>query len=45
MLNETLNGSKADLGEANDPVFPTTDVSGFKFDASAVEDILKRLII
>lgn len=35
MLSETLNGSKADLGEANDPAFPSTDVSGSKFDASA----------
>lgn len=35
MLNESLNGSDADLGEANDPAFPTTDVSGSKFDASA----------
>ena len=35
MLNESLNGSKADLGDANDPAFPTTDLSGSKFDASA----------
>lgn len=35
MLNETLNGSKADLGDANDPAFPTTDLSGSKFDATA----------
>lgn len=35
MLNESVNGSKADLGDANDPAFPTTDVSGSKFDASA----------
>lgn len=35
MLNETLNGSSADLEDANDPAFPTTDVSGSKFDASA----------
>lgn len=34
MLNESLNGSKADLGDANDPAFPTTDLSGSKFDAS-----------
>lgn len=34
MLNETLKGSKADLGDANDPAFPTTDISGSKFDAS-----------
>lgn len=35
MLNETLNGSQADLEDASDPAFPTTDVSGSKFDASA----------
>lgn len=35
MLNEGLKGSKADLGDANDPAFPTTDLSGSKFDASA----------
>lgn len=35
MLNESLNGSKAELGDANDPAFPTTDLSGSKFDASA----------
>lgn len=35
MLSETLKGSKADLGDANDPAFPTTDISGSKFDASA----------
>lgn len=35
MLNESVNGSKADLGDANDPAFPTTDISGSKFDASA----------
>ena len=34
MLNETLKGSKSDLGDANDPAFPTTDISGSKFDAS-----------
>ena len=34
MLNESLNGSKADLGDANDPAFPTTDLNGSKFDAS-----------
>lgn len=34
MLNETINGSKADLNDANDPAIPTTDVSGSKFDAS-----------
>lgn len=35
MLNETLNGSKADLIDSNDPAFPTTDISGSKFDATA----------
>ena len=35
MLNETINGSKADLNDANDPAIPTTDLSGSKFDASA----------
>lgn len=35
MLNETLNGSKADLVDPNDPALPTTDVSGSKFDLSA----------
>ncbi len=34
MLNEAVNGSKADLGEANDPAFPSSDLSGSKFDAS-----------
>lgn len=34
MLNETINGSKADLNDANDPAIPSTDVSGSKFDAS-----------
>lgn len=34
MLNESMNGSKADLNDANDPAFPTTDLSGSKFDAS-----------
>lgn len=35
MLNESLSGSKADLADANDPAFPTSDVSGSKFDATA----------
>lgn len=35
MLNEMLNGSEADLEDGNDPAFPTTDISGSKFDASA----------
>lgn len=34
MLNENLKGSKADLGDANDPAFPASDLSGSKFDAS-----------
>lgn len=34
MLNESINGSKADLADGNDPAFPTTDLSGSKFDAS-----------
>lgn len=35
MLNEKVDGSKADLGEANDPAFPASEMSGSKFDASA----------
>lgn len=35
MLNEKVDGSKADLGDANDPAFPTTELSGSKFDMSA----------
>lgn len=35
MLNEALNGSKADLADPSDPALPSTDVSGSKFDASA----------
>lgn len=35
MLNEALKGSKADLEDPNDPAFPTTDISGSKFDATA----------
>ena len=34
MLNESINGSKVDLNDANDPAFPNTDLSGSKFDAS-----------
>lgn len=34
LLNEQIKGSKADLGDANDPAFPTTDVTGSKIDAS-----------
>lgn len=35
MLNESIKGSKADFGDANDPAFPNTDLSGSKFDATA----------
>jgi len=35
MMNEGVDGSKADLGDANDPAFPATEMSGSKFDASA----------
>lgn len=35
MLNESVDGSKADLGDANDPAFPSAEMSGSKFDASA----------
>ncbi len=35
MLSEKINGGKADLGDANDPAFPTSDLSGSKFDLSA----------
>lgn len=35
MLNEKVDGSNADLGDANDPAFPASEVSGSKFDASA----------
>lgn len=35
MLSEAINGSGADLGDASDPAFPTTDLTGSKFDASA----------
>ncbi len=34
MLNEKIDGSKADLGDANDPAFPSSEMSGSKFDAS-----------
>ena len=34
MLNESIQGSKVDLGDANDPAFPATDLSGSKFDTS-----------
>lgn len=35
MLQESIEGSKADLGEGSDPAFPSTDVNGSRFDASA----------
>jgi len=35
MLNEKVDGSKADLGDANDPAFPSNEISGSKFDLSA----------
>lgn len=35
MLNEKVDGSKAELGDANDPAFPSSQMSGSKFDASA----------
>ena len=35
MLNEKVDGSKADLGDANDPAFPSSEMSGSKFDVSA----------
>ena len=35
MLNEKVDGASADLGDANDPAFPTSEVSGSKFDFSA----------
>jgi type IX secretion system PorP/SprF family membrane protein len=34
LLNEKVDGSKAEFAESNDPVFPTSEVSGSKFDAS-----------
>lgn len=35
MLSESVDGSKADLGDTGDPAFPTAGASGSKFDASA----------
>lgn len=35
MLQETLDGTKADLSETNDPAFPRTKINGSSFDASA----------
>ena len=34
MLQEGIDGSKADLGDNNDPAFPTTQVNGSAFDLS-----------
>ena len=34
MLSESIDGTKADLADSNDPAFPTTELSGSKFDAS-----------
>ena len=34
MLNDGIDGSKADLGDKNDPAFPTTQVNGSAFDLS-----------
>lgn len=34
MLQEGIDGSKADLGDKNDPAFPTTQVNGSAFDLS-----------
>ena len=35
MMNEKVDGSKADLGDANDPAFPSSEMTGSKFDLSA----------
>lgn len=35
MMNENLNGSKVVLNDGNDLAFPSTDVSGSRFDAGA----------
>lgn len=35
MLAETIEGSKVDLGDSNDPAFPSTDLNGSRFDVSA----------
>lgn len=34
MMNESVDGAKADLGDGNDPAFPASEMSGSKFDAS-----------
>lgn len=35
MLQLSIEGSKADLEDASDPAFPTTDINGSRIDASA----------
>lgn len=35
LLNDEIKGSKAELGDGNDPAFPTTDLTGTGFDVSA----------
>ena len=35
MLQESIEGSKADLADANDPAFPSSDVEGSRFDVAA----------
>lgn len=35
MMQMGINGSKADLEDGSDPAFPTTDINGSRFDASA----------
>ncbi len=35
MLSEKIDGSKADLGDGNDPAFPMQALTGSKFDVSA----------
>lgn len=35
LLTESLQGSKADLADGNDPAFPTSDLNGNRIDASA----------
>ena len=35
MVQESIEGSKADLADSGDPAFPSTDVDGSRFDLSA----------
>lgn len=35
MLNEKVDGSKAEAGDSGDPAIPSSEVSGSRFDASA----------